>query len=191
MSSNITNCFVALHGLMDNPRRRGISLSKMVSTTTTTRAAAGYKKPTAYLKDSMLPKEPKTKSQLPVELKSASSTSSDETDDLDAPLVAPKTVKKVLSAPVVAKATLPSKTALQSKTVPHSATRRSKTVLGSSNTGKPEKPKEPPSILQDSPPLFSTGPVRMSRFERARQLKEKEEQEQKSKKQRHLFPEFL
>ena len=88
----------SLHGLMDSPRRRASSLAKIGPTATTTRAAAGFRKPAAHAKPHL-----KAMSQSPpkaaVDLSQAQNLigqsdslteSSYDDDDLDAPIPAPK-----------------------------------------------------------------------------------------------------
>ncbi|KAK0120750.1 hypothetical protein ONS96_010951 [Cadophora gregata f. sp. sojae] len=81
-----------LHGLMDSPRKKAASLAKLGSTATT-RAAAGFKKPAIQsnsnqsksLIDSPEPKHATKRAQADLTVEST-----DDDDDLDAPIPAPK-----------------------------------------------------------------------------------------------------
>jgi hypothetical protein len=84
-----------LHGLMDSPRKKAASLAKAGSIVATTRAAAGFSRPTAHFKPhkNSVPDSPLSKRVTRfVDTKDddETETSSDNDDDLDAPLLAPK-----------------------------------------------------------------------------------------------------
>lgn len=79
----------SLHGLMTNPKKRGISLMKVSSPTRTTRAAAGFRNPTK-MKPVQRSNSPTTKREAaPIGL-DPESTDSEDDDDLDGPISAPK-----------------------------------------------------------------------------------------------------
>lgn len=92
----------SLHGLMDSPRKKAASLPKSTGTPTT-RAAAGYKaqsKGTEIKVES--PSRPSRSSNSALKLsKDDSATQSlDDDDDLDAPILAPKFTKSVMSTKI-------------------------------------------------------------------------------------------
>ncbi|TEY68522.1 hypothetical protein BOTCAL_0118g00200 [Botryotinia calthae] len=79
----------SLYGLMTSPKKRGISLMKISSPTKTTRAAAGFRNPTK-IKTSQRASSPTIKSKTQAEDLDLDTTASEDNDDLDAPISAPK-----------------------------------------------------------------------------------------------------
>ncbi|KAL3427270.1 hypothetical protein PVAG01_00779 [Phlyctema vagabunda] len=95
-----------LHGLMDSPRRRAASLTKFGSVAKATRAAAGFRRPTIHSQqsnNSRLSESPQSKIARNRNAKrnmsiGSSTESSEDDDDLDGPLRAPKFVPLTKSA---------------------------------------------------------------------------------------------
>jgi hypothetical protein len=180
-----------LHGLMDSPRRKAVSIAKPGTITATTRAAAGFEKPTIQTKTarkSMLG-SPKPKSMArstqaaPAKHIADETSDDDEDDDLDAPIQAPKRLhdrRPSQLAPINSKDSLPLKTKFPTS------------KKASSSPTAPVK-KEASTLSFDDIPSFLTtqGTPRMSRFERARQQKAKQEKEEETKTKLGDIPSFF
>jgi len=82
-----------LHGLMDSPRRKAASLTSLTTVTKSTRAAAGFYKsaavPTPIQKSILSPQPKRIKEQDQIKDEDVTA-SSDDDDDLDAPILAPQ-----------------------------------------------------------------------------------------------------
>ena len=182
-----------LHSLMDSPRRRGISLSKITSTAATTRASAGFKKPSIHSKDPMYD-SPKSKTAVKPSFErrsiGSSIASTDDDDDLDAPIAAPKFYKRASSPSLPGRASTGPKHLFHRNELASNPGPSGK-IGSSSSLQRQEKACESRKevSLIDSPPSIAT--TRVSRFERARQAKEKEEKEKKAKIPRDIIPTFL
>ncbi|PVH82143.1 hypothetical protein DL98DRAFT_514208 [Cadophora sp. DSE1049] len=173
-----------LHGLMDSPRKKATSLAKLGSIATT-RAAAGFKKPAIQwngdqsksLIDSPEPKHANRRPQAGLAV-----DSTDDDDDLDAPIPAPK-----LTAPD-RKPVIPS--SLQSGSISSKPITIKEEPLGASSPilkSKPYIKAEPPSTAA-STFVAATGEIvdaapKSSRLERLRLARAKKEKEQQIKKE--------
>jgi hypothetical protein len=191
-----------LHGLMDSPRRKTASLGKTGSiTTTTTRAAAGFKKPSAHFRSSQM-----SASQSPRALRngnapqtgneSSTASSDEDDDDLDAPLMAPIPAPRLTaleSKPKFKDSSLSSSRSIVPTTQSTKATGSSINPEFSSSTKKAvtdEKSSSRGAFKEPKAPTVSnTAKPRMSRVEFARQ-KAKRELEQEKKKH-DVIPMFL
>jgi hypothetical protein len=178
-----------LHGLMDSPRRKAASLSKVGSARTATRAAAGFQKPAqAKMNPSqrMTTISPLSKSkdqpQNVANLHSDGSTaSSDEDDDLDAPIPAPKL--EPMSRSVVS----PSSVTQTSRSIQRSTLAQSQSTTSTVGRALPR----PSSTDFDPPRAFSdVSQRRARRQELARLEKAKQEKEEQKKKRRDVIPTF-
>lgn len=79
----------SLYGLMTSPKKKGISLMNISSPTKTTRAAAGFRNPTK-IKAVQRPASPTVKRKTEVIDLDPDSSASEDDDDLDGPISAPK-----------------------------------------------------------------------------------------------------
>ncbi|CZR63416.1 uncharacterized protein PAC_13313 [Phialocephala subalpina] len=183
-----------LHGLMDSPRKKAISLTK-ISAPVTTRAAAGFKKPAAQSKPdkSFILGSPTPRRT--IRQPQAASRDEDETassggdDDLDGPTQAAPT--RAIPAPKL--------TALGKRPpVAHNASFSSI----KKETNAPPRPKysvKPSKDVQTVKTehvadIFSSPPKprsRHSRLEQARAQRAKEEKEREAKKKLNIIPTFL
>jgi hypothetical protein len=188
-----------LHGLMDSPRRKAASLSKIGSARTATRAAAGFQKPAqAKMNPSqrMATISPlsKSKDQPPnvANLHSDGSTaSSDEDDDLDAPIPAPKleTMSR-LANPTLSNSD--SVVTSSSVTQTSGSIQRSTLAQPQFTTSTVGRALPRPSSTDFDPPhTFSdVSQRRARRQELARLEKAKQEKEEQKKKKRDVIPTF-
>ncbi|KAK0119715.1 hypothetical protein ONS95_011150 [Cadophora gregata] len=173
-----------LHGLMDSPRKKAASLAKLGSTATT-RAAAGFKKPAIQsnsnqcksLIDSPEPKHATKRAQADLTVEST-----DDDDDLDAPIPAPKLIA-------------PSQNAIAPSSL-HSGSLFSKSATIKKeplNAASPH-PELDPFIKTESSPTVRSNAVtttwpnveaapKPSRLERLRLARAKKEKEQQIKKE--------
>ena len=177
-----------LHGLMDSPRKKAASLAKPGTIAATTRAAAGFKQSAAQSKPDRTHESPQSK----VALRTAKSyqpdksvaESSEDDDDLDAPILAPKLAalsRKPAPSPAPnVKSTSITKTA---KSFPAPKPSSLPTIKNNSFSAVGSKP----SRTQLSPEVRS----RPSRLEQARCHKAKLEREQKDKQILDVIPTFL
>ncbi|TAQ91562.1 hypothetical protein B7494_g80 [Chlorociboria aeruginascens] len=175
-----------LHGLMmDSPRKKAISLAKFGGVVATTRAAAGYQRPSARTNKTKESKSPQAKIILQggrrsEERQESSTESSDGDDDLDAPISAPKftslresrmnalDAKPILSQPKVG----------PSRSAPRGARSTSMALEGNfPSIASPKSPERPPTSLEA--PIFKSRVER--RLEHARQQKAREESDQRKK----------
>ena len=173
-----------LHGLMDSPRKKAASLAKLGSTATT-RAAAGFKKPAIQsngdqsksLIDSPEPKHGPRRAQGNEAL-----DFTDDDDDLDAPIPAPKLIaldRKPAMAPSLQAGFIPSKPTTITK----------EPLCTSSFIDKPKpyikvelSPTTTPTTITANVETADTGP-KLSRLERLRLARAKKEKEQQIKKE--------
>jgi hypothetical protein len=188
-----------LHGLMDSPRRKAASLTKLGTTAATTRAAAGFKQPAAQSKSGQLTalQSPRPKAALPrrqAPQRSHDSTTEsepeeeEEDDDLDAPIPPPK-----LIAP-------------RNNSVPgpnsHSSFFKTKSTAAGGLITDSNISKKPGSSIATAPtknvqsqitkePISSSSRHRPSRLEQARRQRLKEEKKQQEKKNRDIIPTFF
>lgn len=185
-----------LHGLMDSPRKRAASLIKAGSVATSTRSAAGFKKPAAQSKDPVS-ESPQPKSALQnspvIQLNNDSSTESGEDDDLDAPIPAPKLTaldqrhaassRSFLNPLPVTSTISVTQTA---KSIPLSGP-RSSTMLAA----KEQQSTQGSYVHTTSTRTSTTSAARPSRLEQARRLRAQQEKEQDAKKKLDVIPTFL
>ncbi|KAE8442584.1 hypothetical protein EG329_003071 [Mollisiaceae sp. DMI_Dod_QoI] len=176
----------SLHGLMDSPKRKAASLTKL-SAAVTTRASAGYKRPVSRSDQKSSLGSPQPRQVIPssrsAEGKDDDATeSSVDDDDLDAfvpakPVAAQKTSSALLKE-------------LQRSNMrePYADPPRPKpSVSGLKNPGGTVKTELNPMAML-SPPRPR---IRYSRLEQARAQRAKEEKEQQAKKQLDIIPTFL
>ena len=185
-----------LHGLMDSPRKRAASLMKAGSVATSTRSAAGFKKPAAQSKntvsESPQPKSALRSSQVP-QLNNDSSTESDEDDDLDAPIPAPKLTARDQRNT----ASLTSFSNSRPVTSTISVTQAAKSIpvsRPSSSTAPAAKEQESTLasyVNTTDSRISTTGTTRPSRVEQARRLRAQQEKAQEAKKKPDVMPTFL
>ena len=168
-----------LHGLMDSPRKKAASLAKPGTITTTTRAAAGFKKSAAQSRPNIAQESPGSrvafrtaKTKAPNE---STSEPSEDDDDLDAPIPAPK----FGSALPVSSSSSTTKTAT-SLPVPQPSSLSAK-----SSSSSVVRPKQTYERLS---PEFRPRP---SRAEQSRRQKARLEKEQKDKQLLDVIPTFL
>jgi hypothetical protein len=191
-----------LHGLMDSPRRKAASLSKVGSARTATRAAAGFQKPAQSKMNSsqiMASDSPILKSnQLPshalIPESEISTASSDDDDDLDAPIPVPKleSISRVSKPPPP----LSSRPIASSSVAPQSSrsTQRSTFVRSQVTVATVESAVSRPGFTDVEPPgaLCDSSRRRAKRQELARLEEAKQEkEEQKKKKKCDVIPTFL
>lgn len=189
-----------LHGLMDSPRKKAASLGRIasVTTTTTTRAAAGFQRPSALLRSSQLSvtESPRASrgSNAPQTGHGSSTASSDEDDDdLDAPIPAPRL------HPLNPKQT-PKDSLLSSSHSNIPTTKPRKATGNISNSDASSWPKKVVTVEKSSSrvpyqeakatTVSNTAKPRMSRVEFARQKTKQQELEQQKKK-RDVIPMFM
>ncbi|TVY34430.1 hypothetical protein LSUB1_G006492 [Lachnellula subtilissima] len=188
-----------LHGLMDSPRKRAAFLGKIASITTTTitRAAAGFQRPSALLRSSQLlaPESPRASrgGNAPHNGTESSTESSDEDDDdLDAPIPAPRLL--ALDSKQTSKHSLLS----SSRSIPTTKFRKGTTSVSKSDfSSSPNKVVAVEKSSSGRPfqeakatTVSNTAKPRMSRVEFARQKSKQQELEQQKKK-RDVIPMFL
>jgi hypothetical protein len=187
-----------LHGLMDSPRRKAASLSKVGSTKATTRAAAGFaaqSKITSSQRITSSSPLSKTKPQPADAPKSDVSTaSSDEDDDLDAPIPAPKLGK--VDRTCIRNSTFLIKscptTSSSSVTQTSESTERSSFVQTKVAVAAVGRELLRPSPTDFEPPrTLADISARRARRVQTRLAKEKQEKEQQKKKKLGLIPTFL
>ena len=190
----------SLHGLMDSPRTKAASLSNVGSAKTATRAAAGFHKPAQSKTDTtrrISSRSPAlTNDRLPDygpnHQLDESTASSDEDDDLDAPIPAPK-LEPILRT---SKPTLPSTSrpiASSSATVTHSSgpTKRSSLVQSQVTIASVESALPSFTNVDRPTALTDVSRRRAKRQELARVEKEKRGKEEQKKKKRDIIPTFL
>ena len=190
-----------LHGLMDSPRGKTASLSKVGSARTATRAAAGFQKSSESKTNSsqiMASDSPILKSnQLPsralIPESEISTASSDEDDDLDAPIPA----SKLESVPCVSKPRPPSSSRLIASssmaTQSSRSAQRSTFVQSQVTVATVESAVSRPGFTNVEPPsaLSDISRRRAKRQELARLEEAKQEKEEQKKKKRDVIPTFL
>jgi hypothetical protein len=178
-----------LHGLMDSPRKKAASLAKSGTIAATTRAVAGFKQPAAHSKSDRMHNSPQSKVAEARPPNDAETESSEDDDDLDAPIPAPRfgnavrepidtSAFRATSSNNITKSTMSFPVAKPSSL----STSLSTTKSSSFSMDEPEQPRE-----QLSPEFRS----RSSRLEQARRRKAKLEKEQKDKKLLDVIPTFL
>ncbi|RAL61197.1 hypothetical protein DID88_010276 [Monilinia fructigena] len=174
----------SLYGLMTSPKKRGISLMNISSPTKTTRAAAGFRNPTK-MKAIHCPPSPTFKHKTEVIDMDPDSTASEDDDDLDGPISAPKfsssrpSIKEIVDIkPAVLVTT--GKKAAKPSTLPSSST------PSTLDTGvfRPAK-----ASVADSSSHPSAAQDRIAR--RIAHAKLKKKQEEEDKKKLDIIPTFL
>jgi hypothetical protein len=177
-----------LHGLMDSPRKKAASLAKSGTIVATTRAAAGFKQSAAQLKPDRKQESPQSKVAIRAmeanKPEDSVTESSEDDDDLDAPILAPKLAalsRKPAPSPAPnVKSTSITKTA---KSFPAPKPSSLPTIKRNSFSAVESKP----SRTQLSPEVRS----RPSRLEQARRHKARLEKEQKDEQILDVIPTFL
>ena len=189
-----------LHGLMDSPRRKAASLSKVGSVRTATRAAAGFQKPAQSkmnssqitASDSPILKSNHLPSHTLIPESEISTASSDGDDDLDAPIPAPR----FESIPRVSKPPPPSSSRpIASSSVATQGSRstpRSTFVQSQVTAATVESAVSRPGFTDVEPPgaLSDMSRRRAKRQELAR-LEEAKQEKEEQKKKRDVIPTFL
>lgn len=184
-----------LHGLMDSPRKKGASLGNVRSIKTTTRAAAGFSKSSALLKSSQISESesPKTlrKGKAP---QSEHESSTDDDDDLGAPIPAPKLVSLDLkreSKGSLLSNSHPMPTTHSGK--PQESLTKSEDYSSARKTITAEKPRpEMTSQPAKSSTVSTVAKPRKSRLELLQSKMAKQEVERKKQKQKQdVIPMFL
>ncbi|TVY68979.1 hypothetical protein LSUE1_G007200 [Lachnellula suecica] len=184
-----------LHGLMDSPRRKAASLGKIGSFTTTTRAAAGFKKPSTNLKSSQmsLPESPSApRSGNARQIGPGSSTASDDEDDdddLDAPilaprLTAPKSEQSITKALSDGRSIIPTTKQMKpagSLPAPNSSSSAKHEITAEASSSRTSTTAVTPALAAAKP--------RFSRVDFARRQRAKQELE--DKKKLSVIPSFL
>jgi hypothetical protein len=185
-----------LHGLMDSPRRKAASLTKLGTIVATTRAAAGFKQPAAQSKSGQLTtlQSPRPKGALPrgqaPRRNHDSTTESDpeEDDDLDAPIPAPKLIaprNNSVPGPNSHSSFFKTKSTSAGGLITDSNISKkpgSSTATASTKNVQSQMTKEPVS---------SSSSHRPSRLEQARRQRLKEEKKQQERKNRDVIPTFF
>ncbi|KAM0157856.1 hypothetical protein ACHAPG_004401 [Botrytis cinerea] len=169
----------SLYGLMTSPKKRGISLMNISSPTKTTRAAAGFRNPTKF-ETSQRASSPTIKRKTQAVDLDPDTTASEDNDDLDAPISAPKfsSSKPVNTQP---EARLPT----VSTAVTASKLQKSRTpVTLHSNVHKSTK-----APTADPSSHLSTTQDRIAR--RIAQTKLRRKQAEEEKKKLDIIPTFL
>ncbi|KAH7411129.1 hypothetical protein BKA64DRAFT_374615 [Cadophora sp. MPI-SDFR-AT-0126] len=173
-----------LHGLMDSPRKKTASLAKLGSIATT-RAAAGFKKPAIQsngdqsksLIDSPEPKHATRRDQ--VEL---SVDSTDDDDDLDAPIPAPKLIATARKT-VIPSSLHASSTPFESTTIKKVPLVVTSPIIESESLTKAESSPKAPSKVVATAGEIVEGVPKLSRLERLRLARAKKDKEQQIKKE--------
>jgi hypothetical protein len=185
-----------LHGLMDSPRRKAVSLRTMAPAAKTTRSAAGFKKPAGTSNPASIYSPPSKKSDNNLSLAKpehdGSTETSDDDYDLDAPVPAPKLTKtephsSFYSSSSTNSATRPSQVTSTKATIPSTKpiSFLSRTIV--KQEGEPQltlNPTQKGRDMGDSIP-------RVSRVERARRMKEQNEKGKTTTKKLDIIPSFL
>lgn len=174
-----------LHGLMDSPRKKAASLAKPGTIAATTRAAAGFKYSAAQSRPERKHESPQSK----VAIRTAKRTqpmdeSSEDDDNLDAPIPAPKLTAIVKNTVTSSGAVVKSSTSIKTtKSLPEPQP----SLLSTTKSNSFSTPDSGHMRTQLSP---ETKP-RISRAEQARHYKAKLEKEQKAKGTLDVIPTFL
>ncbi|TVY48842.1 hypothetical protein LOCC1_G000985 [Lachnellula occidentalis] len=185
-----------LHGLMDSPRKKAASLRNIgsIKTNTTTRAAAGFQRPSALLRSSQLsvtesPRASRGRKASQTGNESSTASSDEDDDDLDAPIPAPRL--SALDSKQTSKDSLLSSFRSIIPTVKLGKDTASISKSGfSSMPNKMVAASSQGSFQEAKATLVSnTAKPRMSRVEFARQKSKQQELEQPEKK-RDVIPMF-
>jgi hypothetical protein len=182
-----------LHGLMDSPRKKAASLGRLGTVAATTRAAAGFKKSAAQSKPNRdgMQESPQSKvafrtAKAPQPRDDTPTESSENDDDLDAPIPAPK-LTALNRKPVTNHGSPPNSREVSSTTVystkPFQAPRSDVSVTTES-TGSSSLSAD--GYIPGSPEIRP----RPSRLEQVRRHKSGKEKEQE-KKRLDVIPTFL
>lgn len=176
-----------LHGLMDSPRKKAASLAKSGTIITTTRAAAGFKQSAAQLKPDSKQESPQpkvairlTKAILPND---SVTESSEDDDDLDAPIPAPKLTTHVRKSGPPSEFYSQSSTRILETTRSFPEPKKSSLATAETKSFSGSMP-QPKNV---SPKIVS----QPSRLEQARRQKAKLENEKKEKQTLDIIPTFL
>jgi hypothetical protein len=176
-----------LHGLMDSPRKKAASLAKSGTIIATTRAAAGFKQSAVQLKPDRKQESPQskvairaTKAILPND---PVTESSEDDDDLDAPIPAPKLTTHVRKSAPHSELYSQSSTGIIETTRSFPEPKKSSLATAETKSFSGSIPQS----NNVSPEIFS----RPSRLEQARRQKAKLEKEKKEKQTLDIIPTFL
>jgi hypothetical protein len=186
-----------LHGLMDSPRRKAASLSKVGSAKTATRAAAGFHKPAQSKmnasqrmgSESPVSRKDHLSSHAPNHQLNESTASSDEDDDLDAPIPAPKLEP-------ISRVSNPLPSSSRSIACSSAVTQSSRSSQGSSlvqsqvRVATVEKALSSFTNVDEPGALSDVSRRRAKRQQLARLEKTKQEKEEQRKKKRDIIPTF-
>ncbi|KAB8297642.1 hypothetical protein EYC80_001450 [Monilinia laxa] len=174
----------SLYGLMTNPKKREMSLMNISSPTRTTRAAAGFRNPTK-MKAVQRPASPTFKHKTGVIDLDPDSTASEDDDDLDGPISAPKfsssrpNIKEIMDTKPAVMVTA-SKRAAKPSTLSSSST----PATLDADLSRPAK-----ASVADSSSHPSAAQDRIVR--RIAHSKLKKKQEEEDKKKLDIIPTFL
>lgn len=189
-----------LHGLMDSPRGKSRSLAEIRSPGAATRAAAGFQRPAIQSKASQGKRSRSPAAiaalhlGLPTPENDGATESSDDDDDLDAPIQAPKLISFNRGTAAVQSRLEGSRSVPRaSKDTPQSTTSRFpyNTVPTKSFTSK-EPPSNPAPIPTEASRVELESKARIARrLEKARSHRVKQEKEEHDKKELDVIPTFL
>jgi hypothetical protein len=176
-----------LHGLMDSPRKKATSLAKSGTIIATTRAAAGFKQSAAQLKPGQKQESPQSK----VAIRAAKKTqpddlgteSSEDDDDLDAPIPAPKLSTHIRKPVPTSQFYSKPSIGIAETTRAFPEPKRSSLATTTTNSFSGAIPQS----NNVSPEVIS----RPSRLEQARRQKAKLEKEKKENQTLDIIPTFL
>jgi hypothetical protein len=176
-----------LHGLMDSPRKKAASLAKSGTIVATTRAAAGFKQSAAQLKPDRKQESPQSKVAIRAmeanKPEDSVTESSEDDDDLDAPIPAPKLTTHVRKPALTSDFYSKSSTSITEITRSFPEPKRSSLATSKTNSFSGSVPQS----NNVSPEIVS----RPSRLEQARRQKAKLEKEKKEKQTLDIIPTFL
>ncbi|TGO49451.1 hypothetical protein BOTNAR_0431g00100 [Botryotinia narcissicola] len=177
----------SLYGLMTSPKKRGISLMTISSPTKTTRAAAGFRNPTKF-KTSQRASSPTIKSKtqaVDLDLDLYATVSEDD-DDLDGPISAPKFL---FSRPINEKDAVNTKSEVRLPKISTTATPIKLQSLRTPVAGEADVYKSTKAPIADPPSHSSATQDRIAR--RIAQTKLRRKQEEEDKKKLDILPTFL
>ncbi|TGO53920.1 hypothetical protein BCON_0115g00030 [Botryotinia convoluta] len=174
----------SLYGLMTSPKKRGISLMNISSPTKTTRAAAGFRNPTKF-KTLQRASSPTIKSKTQAVESGLDATASEDDDDLDTPISAPKFS---LSRQITGKDAINTKSEAKSPTVSTTATPSKSQSSRTPVTLDANVYKSTKAPVVDPSSHSSTTQDRIARRMAQTKLRRKQEED---KKKLDIIPTFL
>ena len=171
-----------LHDLMDSPRKRVKTLSSITPRTTISRSAAGYRKPATLSQQNSHDLAPLKQQNTRISSSDDLKLSPQDDDDLDAIFNPKRPSDNPRTTLFSSSSRLP--------TVDESRKGTGSEVLDAAGTTTSTR--AAPRLSLDTPPEFSKNRPRVSRFERAKQLKERVEREKMKKNSSlEIIPTFL